>query len=102
MKQTVLSYSMQLFFILKGSTPKLGPSRKGISVIKIRPGTWHARDPDGKGKDIPVTGCGGPWDSETLRFPHFLDSRLTDGGEVVSLTCQLPFTPRKIPGTHSC
>jgi hypothetical protein len=22
------------------------------------------------------------------RFPHFLDNRLTDGGEVVSLTCR--------------
>jgi hypothetical protein len=37
---------------------------------------------------------------EMSRLPHFLDNRLTDGGEVVSLTRQLPFTPRKIPGTH--
>jgi hypothetical protein len=36
------------------------------------------------------------------RLPHFLDSRLTDGGEVVSPTHQPPFTPRKIPGTHFC
>jgi hypothetical protein len=34
------------------------------------------------------------------RLPHFLDAQVTDGGEVVSLTRQLPFTPRKIPGTH--
>jgi hypothetical protein len=34
------------------------------------------------------------------RLPYFLDSRLTDGGEVVSLTRRPPFTPRKIPGTH--
>jgi hypothetical protein len=33
---------------------------------------------------------------ETSRLPHFLDHRLTDGGEVVSLTRQLFFTPRKI------
>jgi hypothetical protein len=26
------------------------------------------------------------------RFPHFLDNRLTDDGEVVSLTRRLPFT----------
>jgi hypothetical protein len=30
---------------------------------------------------------------ETSRLPHFLDSRLTDGGEVVSLTRRPPFTP---------
>jgi hypothetical protein len=29
-----------------------------------------------------------------------LDSQLTDGGEVVSLTNQQPFNPKKIPGTH--
>jgi hypothetical protein len=53
-------------------------------------------------KAIPVTGHGGPQGCETSRLPRFffLDSRLTDGGEVISLTCQLPFTPRKIPGTH--
>jgi hypothetical protein len=28
----------------------------------------------------------------------FLDKWLTNGAEVVSLTCQQPFTPRKIPG----
>jgi hypothetical protein len=32
----------------------------------------------------------------------FLDNRLTDGGEVVSLTHRPPFTPRKMPGTHFC
>jgi hypothetical protein len=26
---------------------------------------------------------------------HFLDSRLTDGGKVVSLTRRLPFTPQE-------
>jgi hypothetical protein len=34
------------------------------------------------------------------RLPHFLDNRLTDGGEVVSLTRRPHFTLRKIPGTH--
>jgi hypothetical protein len=33
---------------------------------------------------------------------HFLDNRLTDGGEVVSLTRRPPFASRKIPGTHFC
>jgi hypothetical protein len=32
--------------------------------------------------------------TETSRLPHFLDNRLTDGGEVVSLTRRPPFTPR--------
>jgi hypothetical protein len=39
-----------------------------------------------KGKSIPVTGRDGPYVCETSRLPHFLDNRLTDGGEVVSLT----------------
>jgi hypothetical protein len=39
-----------------------------------------------KGKAIPVTGHGGLQSCETSRLPHFLDNRLTDGGEVVSLT----------------
>jgi hypothetical protein len=36
-----------------------------------------------KKKTIPVAGRGGPYGCETLS--HFLDNRLTDGGEVVSL-----------------
>jgi hypothetical protein len=32
----------------------------------------------------------------------FLDNRLADGDEVVSLTGLSPFTSRKIPGTHFC
>jgi hypothetical protein len=54
------------------------------------------------GKAIPVTGHGGPKGCETSRLPHFLDNRLTDGAEVVSLTRRPPFTPRNIPGTHFC
>jgi hypothetical protein len=55
-----------------------------------------------KGKAIPVIGHEGPQGGDTLRLPHFLDSRLTDDGEVVSLMLQPPFTPRKSPGTHFC
>jgi hypothetical protein len=54
-----------------------------------------------KGKATPVTGRGGLWVCETSRLPHFLDSRLTEGGEV-SLTLRPSFTPRKIPGTNFC
>jgi hypothetical protein len=48
-----------------------------------------------KGKAIPVTGRGGPYGCDTSRLPHLLDSRLTDGGEVVSLTGRTPCT---LPG----
>jgi hypothetical protein len=40
---------------------------------------------------------------QVIEVPIFSrQSALTDGGEVVSLTHQQPFTPRKIPGTHLC
>jgi hypothetical protein len=48
-----------------------------------------------KDKAIPVTGREGPEGCETSRLPHFLNSRLTDGGEVVSPTRQPPFTPQE-------
>jgi hypothetical protein len=35
-----------------------------------------------KCKAIPVTGHGGSWGCETSRLPHFVDSQVTDGGEV--------------------
>jgi hypothetical protein len=54
------------------------------------------------GKAIPVTGGTGPWGCETANLPHFLDNRLTDGGEVVSPMRRPPFTTRKIPGANFC
>jgi hypothetical protein len=32
---------------------------------------------------------------------HFLDKRLTDGGEVVNLTLRQPFTTAKFPDAES-
>jgi hypothetical protein len=55
-----------------------------------------------KGKNIPATGRGGPKFCERSRLSHYLDKRLTDGGDVVSLTPRPPFTPRKILATHLC
>jgi hypothetical protein len=55
-----------------------------------------------KAEPIPGAGHGGPEGCEMSRLPHILDNWVPDGGEVVSLTCQPPFTPRKIPGTHFC
>jgi hypothetical protein len=46
-----------------------------------------------------------PWSPLGLReveAPTFSDIRLTDGGEIVSLTRRPLFTHRKIPGTHFC
>jgi hypothetical protein len=56
-----------------------------------------------KNKTIPVTGRGDLYGCEMLRIPHCLDSRLTDGGAVVSLTRRLRSAPRSISsvsGTH--
>jgi hypothetical protein len=55
-----------------------------------------------KGKTILVTGRGCQQGSEMSMLPHFVDNWLTDGSEVVSVTCRPPFTPRKIPGTCFC
>jgi hypothetical protein len=49
-----------------------------------------------KGKGIPVTDRGGPLGCETSKLPHFLDNRLTDGDEAVSLTRRPPLLPGKL------
>jgi hypothetical protein len=49
----------------------------------------------GKGKAIPVTSRGDPQGYEMLRFPHFADIQLTDGGKVVSPTCRQLLTPQE-------
>jgi hypothetical protein len=51
-----------------------------------------------KGKAVPLTGRGGPYDCETSRLPHFLDNRLTDGGEVISLMPSSALYAQNIPG----
>jgi hypothetical protein len=45
-----------------------------------------------EGKAIPVAGHWIPYGCETLMLLHFLDNRLTDGGEVVGLRHRPPFT----------
>jgi hypothetical protein len=42
-----------------------------------------------------VTDREGAKGCETLRLPHFLDNRITDGDKVNSLTRRPPFTPRE-------
>jgi hypothetical protein len=53
-------------------------------------------------KAIPVTGRGGLQGCKLSNNPHFLDNRLTEGGEIVSHTYRQHFTPRNIIGTHFC
>jgi hypothetical protein len=51
-----------------------------------------------QGQAIPVTGHGGPFGCEMLRVSHYLESRLTDGGKVVSNMRRPPFTPQEDSG----
>jgi hypothetical protein len=61
---------------------------------------WHSKL---NRKSIPVTCRGGPYSCETLKIPRFLDNRLTDDGEIVSLTrLGRSLLLTKIPGTHFC
>jgi hypothetical protein len=73
---------------------------KSTAFLRLQLLTYHDSqyvllDKVKKGKAIPVTGHGDPEGCETLRVPHFLDNRLTDGGKVVSLTHRPPFTPQE-------
>jgi hypothetical protein len=58
---------------------------------------WEGRQVKAEGNVMPVTGCGDPQCCETSRIIHFLENRLIDGGEVVSLWRRLLFTPRETP-----
>jgi hypothetical protein len=59
-----------------------------------------------KSKAIPVTGRGGVWGCDTLRIPHCLDNRLTDGGNIVIPTHRPRSAVQKhylsADGTHFC
>jgi hypothetical protein len=55
-----------------------------------------------KSEAISVTKRRGLQGCESSRIPHFVDNRLTDGGEVVSLMRRPSFTPKEIPVTHFC
>jgi hypothetical protein len=62
-------------------------------AIEMASVAWYTHR--GKSKAIPVTdhkGC------ETSRFPHFLYSRFTNGGDAVNPTRRPPFTPSPLPG----
>jgi hypothetical protein len=57
-----------------------------INSVKISKSQYNFIFAEGKGKAIPTTGRRGPQGWETSSLPHFLDNRLTDGGEIFSLT----------------
>jgi hypothetical protein len=58
--------------------------RRNVFIKKLLQDRFNEKTND-KGKAIPVTGRGGPYGCEMLRFSYFLDNRLTDGDTVVSL-----------------
>jgi hypothetical protein len=68
--------------------PSAGPNNK----TRKQPERNKAQVKGKKGKAIPVTDRGGPQGCETSGLPHFLHSRLTEGGDV-SLTCRPPLSP---------
>jgi hypothetical protein len=57
--------------------------------------TYHSDKKVKKSKIIHITGHRGP-----SKLPYFLDNRITNGSDFVSLKRQPLFTPRKILGTH--
>jgi hypothetical protein len=66
------------------------------------PSAWSDYTKLTSSKAIPVTDIAGRRDCETSRFPHFLDNRLTVGGEVVSLRTGQPiFKPQEVHNNNN-
>jgi hypothetical protein len=90
--QIIITLFLLLFFLSSAGTAVTATywiALSSLFTFRIRFDTVAVRVAS---KAIPVTGRGGPQDCETSRFPHLLDYRLTDGGEVVSLTRRPHFT----------
>jgi hypothetical protein len=49
-----------------------------MTVVPTQRGISSTLELKSKGKDIPVTGHGGPWGCERLRLPYYLDIITTD------------------------
>jgi hypothetical protein len=93
----IRNYAFQEIYVEVQSLEK-GKTEKHLSfqsfksqIILLFTRLWN-----GKCKAIPVTGRGGPYGCEMPRLLHFLDNRLTDGGEVVSLRRRPPFTLQEL------
>jgi hypothetical protein len=61
-----------------------------------KPSTDRRHSTYGNVKAIPATGRGGPYGCQTSRLPHFLENRLTDGDEDVSLMGRSTFTHQEV------
>jgi hypothetical protein len=84
----------QIFFFFRGL---LSFSSSKIPSPPHTKNYYQDVNNNNKGKTIPVTVRGGPYGCETSRFPHLLDSKLINGGEIVSVTRRPLFTSIKIP-----
>jgi hypothetical protein len=77
--------------VAKGSHPFYASSMISFPTIFSPRGLSSSSSERPKVLVARTQGCRGPQGCETTRLPHFLDNRLTDGGEVVSLTRRPPF-----------
>jgi hypothetical protein len=75
------------------STHRRGNPKIYVDVTSFVKDVLAYVEKGGGSKAIPVRDRGGLSSCETSRLPHFVDNRLTDGGEVISLTRRPPFTP---------
>jgi hypothetical protein len=76
------------------ATKKSGNKHKLSGVRRVVVNADPAVAPKVKGKAVAVRGREGPQGCDRWRLPHFLDKRLSHGGEVVSLTRRPLFTPQ--------
>jgi hypothetical protein len=69
-----------------------GRSRAGVALLSALSHLCFISDTDNI-ETTRVIDLGSPQGCESSRLLHFVDSRLTDGPDVVSLTYRPPFTP---------
>jgi hypothetical protein len=77
------------------------PRMEMIHMFKELEITSRIKDVLKKKKSYPCIRPWSPYGWDTSRIPHFLDNRLTNGGEVVNLKRRPRFTPPP-PQEYSC
>jgi hypothetical protein len=92
-----------MFLRTRAHTHKVA-AQSCVSIMYIMSHWNQKKDQDKNyyGKVFPVAGRGGPQGCEMSRLPYFLDNKLTDGDEAVSLMRWWNFISRRFPGTHFC